>query len=676
MQHTSENQATLSDLNIQAHPVNIEDYSGILSAYNTSFTPADHYYLQVGEIGETQGWILHISVVISQLEAALKAIIPVLLKEAVPFKIAATRTIAKEMLRGNYGARQIGKLICIYPGTDEKANHLLNILLELTKPFKGPTILTDYHLGGVVYARYSRFINNTEGILTKDESSVFFIMPNGISWPFVSIPFLQKTVSKKRLKDIYQPIYIIKEDMRGHVIKGHYIKGFLRVGKCIIKQGNFNMSSDDTGRDICDRLLWQKEIHERLCKTILLPKILDYFEQGKSAYLVMEYIDGRALSDQIKKINYSNTSWFHLPVDTKLQLLSYLSKIIDIIEGFHKQGFIHRDITTVNFLIDKKDNVIPIDVELSYHEPSATPVPPFDLGTVGFMSPEQMNIQVPTTKEDIFSLGALMTEFFTGLYPSKFNIYFPENLYQCIYFFLHDKAIAEMIVGCMHPLPGYRPTLDMVKKTVDDYVSRLGSSKITSESQQLMLPHNDIKATIIKSLKSLAADPILVRDLWFSKLKTTERIASTNQREYKVYPGFYEGLGGALYLIGKAKNAGFNVEHCMQGYGKSWRYIQNKYYPTLSNLSPGLYHGTAAIALAYAMGVKSGLLRTDASELGWIKKCLDRRPVSVDIESGAAGQMIAILQCADTVGADFGKVIAEIFFSVLQKKQKPNGSWM
>src|SRR5580692_6738962 len=84
-----------------------QDYSLILQSFGLEYKPAD-YYWQVGEIIKTQGWILHLSVVLSQIRDMLENIMPILLEEEVPFKIAKNDIIAEDILNGNFGFAKIG----------------------------------------------------------------------------------------------------------------------------------------------------------------------------------------------------------------------------------------------------------------------------------------------------------------------------------------------------------------------------------------------------------------------------------------------------------------------------------------------------------------------------------------------------------------------------------------
>src|SRR5258708_7939910 len=133
-----------------------DDYSAILGNYNLEYKTLD-YYFQVGEITMVQGWILHLSVVQTQITGLLNTIIPVLKSEKVSFKIVTDKETANNMLLGFLGKAQIGKLVSIYPENEEQAVHLAKKLIDLTGSFKGPSVLTDIHLGTIVYTRYGSF---------------------------------------------------------------------------------------------------------------------------------------------------------------------------------------------------------------------------------------------------------------------------------------------------------------------------------------------------------------------------------------------------------------------------------------------------------------------------------------------------------------------------------------
>ncbi len=146
-------------------------------------------------------------------------------------------------------------------------------LLGLTESFQGPVILTDAHLGAVVYTRYggfnpivmadaagkkTRFIYNSKGNLIPDTYTFPFTMPAEIEWPFTFIKTPVVGKLKSILHHIYRPVYKLKTDAKGDVIKAIYLRQIFRLKWCVIKQGKQNMWSDVIGRVITDRLTWQQ----------------------------------------------------------------------------------------------------------------------------------------------------------------------------------------------------------------------------------------------------------------------------------------------------------------------------------------------------------------------------------------------------------------------------------
>src|SRR6202012_632426 len=141
----------------------LEDFAEFLKDNNLKYKVVDHYYLQVGDPLNSQGWILHLSLIISQIEKALQTILPFLISEKIAFKIASDRDTCANMLLGYLGEAQIGKIIAVYTNSDIHALHIAKKLIKITQTFKGPKIPTDIHLGSIVYTRYESFNSHIQG---------------------------------------------------------------------------------------------------------------------------------------------------------------------------------------------------------------------------------------------------------------------------------------------------------------------------------------------------------------------------------------------------------------------------------------------------------------------------------------------------------------------------------
>lgn len=135
----------------------------------------------------------------------------------------------------------------------------------------------------------------------------------------------------------------------------------------------------------------------------------------------------------------------------------------------HENGLVHRDLSTANFLVDKKRDVYLIDWELAFDLKNEYPLPPFGFGTPGFISPEQNLGKRPTVKEDIYGLSALMVVFFTGLKPREVTPREKRTIRAFIMKKTNDQAVAKMIARGMNSDPARRPEVIDMKVMVGKF---------------------------------------------------------------------------------------------------------------------------------------------------------------------------------------------------------------
>ncbi|MDR3712404.1 MAG: lanthionine synthetase LanC family protein [Puia sp.] len=672
----------------------IKNYSDILKQYNVEYR-LDNYHLQVKEIINSQGWILHLSVIISQIVDLLIKIVPILVIENVPFKLIMDKDTAIDLLSGNLGTTQIGKIVTIYPESDQEAVRLAKQLILYTSSFKGPEILTDRLLGNIVYTRYGSFmplqpagingrkvkyITTTELEKIEDHETIPFECPSFISWPFSEITVPEKPVPPKILQNIYKITDILKSDVRGNVYKALYLKKLLLVKKCVIKQGNENMSSEISGRDIHDRLKWQQELYFSLADTIPLPEILDLFTVDGTMYLVMKYIKGRSFYEKIKEINPNSKEWNLLNFKDALRIVDYTIAITSIIKKLHARGFVHRDIVPVNFMINKKNRIYLLDIELTYSINDHKPTPPFEYGTAGFMSPEQQRVEVPTFKEDVYGLGALILDVLSGLSPVKFDQNHPASLIKKINFFIGDNDLASLIGSCLSYTPELRPKIDDIENTLKDYRNKLQRNAHNTPVSKLpfgAITKPSIEETISLALEGLTKPPIIIfNEIWCSRLIATENYGIAQYKEYSIFPGIRYGISGVIYLLARAKGAGFDIDSSKGVLRKSIAYCVENYLNTSENLQSGLYSGAAGIALALAQSMKFGILINNEDVKTDIFQLLQMATECKDLANGMAGQGTTILQCLGVIEQqDLLQPLNRIVESLVTT-QEDDGSWL
>ena len=144
--------------------------------------------------------------------------------------------------------------------------------------------------------------------------------------------------------------------------------------------------------------------------------IHDIGSEGSSPFVVTELLEGETLADLLKK--------GPLPLP---RIIAFTLQIAEGLVAAHARGIVHRDLKPSNVFITRDSRVKVLDfglakdmqVELDSTRTDALPVPGMTLkgtvmGTVGYMSPEQVRGEPTDLRSDLFTLGVLMLEMITG----------------------------------------------------------------------------------------------------------------------------------------------------------------------------------------------------------------------------------------------------------------------
>jgi serine/threonine protein kinase len=683
---------TESTLPTEAPVIPATEYADLLQSFGVVYKHAE-YYLQVGEMNRTQGWILHLSAVVYQVSNLLQVVVPFLLGEQVPFKIVANLAVAEDLLGGNLGVAQIGKIVTIYPEDDIKALDLAKKMVNLTSVFKGPAIPTDICLGHIVYTRYGafnpvirpnekggedKFIYDHTGQLVLDPYAIPFQFTKGVPWPFYGLAEPTLPEPPKLFNRIYKVLAVLKSDCRGNVFQGLYLKALFNVKKCVLKQGFTNADSDILGRDIRDKLAWQAELYQELYDSIPMPEIYDFVREDAYSLLVMEYVKSDSLYHKANELNAHCKASPDLLPSESIALVNYGLALCHIISLMHEKRYIHRDIMPVNFIIDKHDRMFAIDLELAYSLSHKEPSPPFKLGTPGFASPEQLQTLPPQIDQDIYSLGATLLWLFTGLTPIKFNIGDPISLRKNLTFFIQNRELASVLANCLSLDPETRPGMTAVISTVEKYREQLQQNKTQKPRLSIHMPSDrDVMDTINAALAGLIQSPVVsANEYWYSKKTTIENRTSSKSRQYTRYPGISEGIAGPLYMLSRLQQVGLSIDICMPRFRKAWSYMEETYLTRITELSPGLYCGTGGLALAINEAIQSSLINTRIPIYKEaMQRCLELSNDKLDLAAGEAGRGVAILRCAPLLTHQSLQRLLSPVVDHLVSRQKKNGLW-
>ncbi|RPD41851.1 protein kinase/lanthionine synthetase C family protein [Chitinophaga barathri] len=484
------------------------------------------------------------------------------------------------------------------------------------------------------------------------------------------IPQKAEKKSGKRIGYYYIILKSLKESKKNDVVKCIYIKGLTNFGLCVIKEGSQGDTKDKYGRDIQDRLKWQRELHERLAGKVRMPKLLGSFQENGNYYLVMEYIKGKPLQSIIRKDHELRQSLLD-GNNSGMRMLEYLEQIVRILEVLHHNDVVHRDVTVNNFMIMPNGKVAVIDMELSYSISGHYPDPPFTLGTYGYMSPEQERTALPTIKEDIYAIGAIMLHAWTGISPYKFSGMSEEELQRAVLFYVEEVNIASIIQQCLKKEADLRPTTDMIAKVLQQtYRDKANNIPRPLKAVQ-SLSSSFITETIERGIQTLGESVLADKEKgWFAE-HMSQSSDQTNDIKKAWYASFNRGAAGVLYFLSRARGAGYNVSNIAVPIGQALDLIRNKYVNNFELSNRGLHFGSDGVALALAECCRWGLLTKENAIIESWSSMLSRDSDKLGLMDGLAGQGIANLHCSDMLEGTREEYIA----NQLINAQHPDGSW-
>ncbi len=136
-------------------------------------------------------------------------------------------------------------------------------------------------------------------------------------------------------------------------------------------------------------------------------KVLDFGTFNEFFYISFEYFPGRNLRSIVKD-----------DAATPEQKKDIFIQIVKGVAFAHKHGIVHRDLKPENILVDDNNHVKVADFGLALVEGEESLTAQTSIvGTPGYMSPEQIRGEKLTPQSDLFSLGVVGYELFTGVNP-------------------------------------------------------------------------------------------------------------------------------------------------------------------------------------------------------------------------------------------------------------------
>jgi serine/threonine-protein kinase len=193
----------------------------------------------------------------------------------------------------------------------------------------------------------------------------------------------------------------------------------------------------------------------RIARRISHPNVCRVYDIGEAEhqiFLSMEYIDGEDLGSLLRRIG-------RISGDKAAEIAR---KICAGVAAAHAQGVLHRDLKPANIMLNSEGEVLVTDFGLAG---VATEIADVRSGTPAYMAPEQLTGREVTMKSDIYSLGLVLYELFTGKRAFEGKTYDeiisdrhdrtpskPSSLVKDL-----DPAAERVILHCLEPNPQERP---------------------------------------------------------------------------------------------------------------------------------------------------------------------------------------------------------------------------
>ena len=187
--------------------------------------------------------------------------------------------------------------------------------------------------------------------------------------------------------------------------------------------------------------------HKNVCR------LYDLGEADGHRFLTMEYVDGEDLGALLRRIG-------RFPQDRAITIARQLCAGV---AAAHERGVIHRDLKPANVMIDGEGNVRITDFGIA--TAGAEPTAPL-AGTPQYMAPEQLRGATATTASDIYALGLLLFEIFTGkrvhsaqtiadlrAQHDTGTVTTPSSIVRDL-----DPRVERIILRCLESDPARRPT--------------------------------------------------------------------------------------------------------------------------------------------------------------------------------------------------------------------------
>ena len=233
--------------------------------------------------------------------------------------------------------------------------------------------------------------------------------------------------------------------------------------------------------------------------------VYDVDDYQGTPYMVMEYLEGQSLSEMIKSRHQT-----HL-----VEKLGLISQVCEGLQYAHQRGVIHRDIKPANILVlkDGTAKIVDFGIARAGRNESITRTGQI-VGSVHYMSPEQIRGGAVDRRTDIYSTGVTLYQLLTGEVPFKSTANHPQDPFL--------RILNEPLPSLSKRLSSFPPHLDQIIRTATAKEADARYQTAEDFAYELARLQENLKDEMITDFLSQASSDVEKEDFESARQKLQE----------------------------------------------------------------------------------------------------------------------------------------------------------
>ncbi len=240
----------------------------------------------------------------------------------------------------------------------------------------------------------------------------------------------------------YRILGLLGRGGMGEVYRAHDVK--------LDQQVALKFLPEALGRDGAAVARFHNEV--RTARQVTHPNVCRVHDIGEAdgvPFITMEFVDGEDLASLLRRVG-------RLPEDKGVEVAHGLCAGLT---AAHTRGVLHRDLKPANIMINRAGRPIIMDFGLAGIA-AGLPGPEAVAGTPAYMAPEQFQARAPTARSDLYALGLVLYEIFTGARvfsgTARGPVAVPSLLVKDL-----PPALDRLVLACLNEDPQRRPASAM-----------------------------------------------------------------------------------------------------------------------------------------------------------------------------------------------------------------------